>query len=74
VINAAKLLPYTALGLFDATNLTTSLVLAPLAPVGIVLGIALMKRIPQALFYRVCYAMLSLVGAKLLWDGIAGWK
>jgi uncharacterized membrane protein YfcA len=74
VINVAKLAPYAWLGLFDATNLATSLVLAPLAPVGMLLGIALMKRIPQALFYQVCHGMLALVGAKLLWDGIAGWK
>ena len=74
VINYVKLVPYAWLGLFDATNLTTSAVLAPLAPVGILLGVWLMKRIPQALFYRVCYVMLVVVGVKLVWDGISGWK
>lgn len=74
VINVAKLGPYAGLGLFDARNLLTSAALAPLAPAGMLLGIALMKRIPQDLFYRVCYVFLALVGAKLLWDGVAGWK
>jgi uncharacterized protein len=72
VINAVKLVPYAWLGLLDARNLATSLVLAPLAPVGIGLGVWLMRRMSQELFYRVAYAMLVLVGAKLLWDGVRG--
>ena len=70
VINAVKLVPYAWLGLFDARNLTTSLVLAPLAPVGIWIGIALMRRTSEELFYRICYGLLLVVGVKLLWDGI----
>ena len=72
VINFVKLVPYAWLGLFDAANLWTSLALAPLAPVGIGLGIWLMRRLSQAAFYRVCYGLLLLVGAKLLYDGLAG--
>jgi uncharacterized protein len=71
-VNLAKLAPYWWLGLFDARNLATSAVLVPLAPVGIWLGVSLMRRLPEAVFYRVCYSMLAVVGAKLLWDGIAG--
>jgi uncharacterized membrane protein YfcA len=72
VINAAKVVPYVWLGLFDSTNLLTSLALAPLAPFGIVLGVWLMRRLSQEVFYRVAYTMLALVGAKLLWDGVRG--
>ena len=72
VINAAKLVPYLWLGLFDAKNLLTSLALAPLAPAGILLGVWLMRRLSQEVFYRVAYAMLAIVGAKLLWDGARG--
>jgi uncharacterized membrane protein YfcA len=72
VINAVKLVPYFWLGLFDARNLLTSLALAPLAPVGIALGVWLMRRLSQEVFYRVAYAMLALVGVKLLWDGVRG--
>jgi hypothetical protein len=70
VINYVKLVPYAWLGLLDSRNLATSAMLVPLAPVGILLGVWLMKRIPQELFYRLCYAMLLVVGAKLLYDGI----
>jgi uncharacterized membrane protein YfcA len=69
VINAVKLVPYAWLGLFDARNLATSLVLAPLAPVGILLGVRLQRRLPQEVFYRVAYVLLTIVGAKLLFDG-----
>ena len=72
VINAVKLVPYLWLGLFDSRNLLTSLVLAPLAPFGIWLGVWLMRRLSQDLFYRIAYAMLVIVGLKLLWDGVRG--
>jgi len=72
VINAVKLVPYFWLGLFDVRNLSTSLVLAPLAPFGIWLGVWLMRRLSQDLFYRIAYTMLVIVGLKLLWDGVRG--
>lgn len=72
VINLVKVAPYAWLGLFDTRNLSTSLVLAPLAPVGIFLGVWLLRRMSQELFYRISYALLLVVGAKLLWDGFAG--
>lgn len=72
VINVVKLVPYVWLGLFDARNLLTSLVLVPLAPLGIVLGVWLMRWLSQELFYRIAYAMLVLAGMKLLWDGVRG--
>lgn len=70
VINAVKLAPYAWLDLFDARNLSTSLALAPLAPVGIWIGFSLMKRVPEDLFYRICYAILLVVGLRLLWEGM----
>ena len=72
VINVVKLVPYAWLGLFDARNLLTSLALAPLAPFGIWLGVTLMRRLSERVFYSVCYALLLLVGAKLAWDGWHG--
>lgn len=72
VINAVKLVPYAWLGLFDARNLATSLALMPLAPVGIWVGVRLMRRLPERAFYAVCYGMLAVVGAKLLHDGWSG--
>jgi uncharacterized membrane protein YfcA len=71
VINLVKVAPYAWLGLFDAGTLYTALVLVPLAPIGIALGIFTMRRLSQDTFYRVCYGLLLVVGAKLIWDGIA---
>ncbi len=71
-INYIKLFPYAWLGQFQPVNLTTSLVLLPLVPAGVGLGVWLQSRVSQELFYRVCYAMVLMTGVKLLWDGVAG--
>lgn len=71
VVNAVKIVPYAWLGLFDSRNLYTSAVLLPLAPFGIWLGVMTMRRLSEALFYRICYGLLLVVGAKLLWDGVS---
>lgn len=70
VINYVKLVPYFFLGLFDGRNLMTSLALTPLAPVGILAGVWLMRRVSQELFYRIAYSLLVIVGLKLLHDGL----
>jgi uncharacterized membrane protein YfcA len=69
IINAVKLIPYFWLGLFDARNLSTSLMLAPLAPIGIMLGVWLVKRVNPKVFYALCYTFLFITGCKLLYDG-----
>jgi len=70
VLNYVKLLPYFFLGQLSATNLLTSLLLLPLAPIGVSLGIWLARRMSDAWFYRVIYAMLAVTGTKLVWDGL----
>ncbi|NHN39605.1 sulfite exporter TauE/SafE family protein [Pseudomaricurvus alcaniphilus] len=72
VVNLVKLIPYTWLGQFDHTNLMTSLVLLPLAPVGVRLGYYLLHKIDETTVYRLCYFFLFVVGVKLLWDGVSG--
>lgn len=72
VANYVKLLPYAWLGQFDASNLSTSLVLAPLAPIGIGLGVWLHKRVSDRIFFHFVYTMLFVVGLKLVYDGIGG--
>jgi len=69
VVNMAKWLPYAALGLFDARNLWTALVLAPLAPVGVWAGVWLTRRIDASWFYRLAYIGMAVAGGKLFWDG-----
>jgi uncharacterized protein len=69
VINLSKWLPYAALGLIDWRNISTSLVLLPLAPVGVVVGVWLNKRIKTESFYMLLNIGMGLTGLKLLWDG-----
>jgi uncharacterized membrane protein YfcA len=70
VVNASKWAPYAWLGLIDLTNMTTSLALAPVAPIGVWLGVRYLRRVPQHLFYRLFNAGLLVTGVKLLWDGL----
>lgn len=74
VVNAVKLVPYTLLGQFRTDTLTTALVLMPLVPVGMGLGIWLHRRATDRLFYIACYGFLFLTGAKLTWDGVTAWS
>lgn len=69
-INLSKWIPYVGLGLFDMRILATALVLIPLAPLGVWLGIWATRRIDSGWFYRVAYAGMFLTGTKLLWDGL----
>ncbi|MGR2769149.1 sulfite exporter TauE/SafE family protein [Photobacterium ganghwense] len=70
LINLAKLIPFTVLGKFDTTNMLTALVLIPLAPIGVKLGIWLLHRVSQIWVYRLCYVFLFLSGVKLFADGM----
>ena len=70
VINLSKWIPYAGLGLFDTRILLTALVLIPLAPLGVWLGIWATRRIPSDWFYRVAYSGMFFTGIKLLWDGL----
>ncbi|UFN47846.1 sulfite exporter TauE/SafE family protein [Roseomonas sp. OT10] len=71
VMNYLKLIPYAGMGLLDGTNLLTSLVLLPLAPIGVQIGIRLHHRISDRVFYNAIYALLLVTGIKLVWDGLA---
>ena len=70
-VNLSKWIPYAWLGLIDGRNMSTSLALMPLAPLGVWLGVKLTRRIASTWFYRIAYSGMFLTGAKLLWDGLA---
>lgn len=70
-VNLSKWIPYAWLGLIDARNMSTSLMLAPLAPLGVWAGVRLTRRVEPALFYRLAHIGMFLTGVKLLWDGLA---
>jgi uncharacterized protein len=69
VVNYVKLVPYGMLGQLSAVNLEESLLLLPLAPVGVVLGTWVHGKVKEILFYRVSYALLFVTGARLIYDG-----
>ena len=71
IVNAVKLVPYFALGQFDATNLAMSAVLMPFAPLAILTGAWIVRRVKPHLFYPFMYTMILIVSLKLIWDGLA---
>ena len=70
MLNYAKILPYFWLGLFTVPNLSISLVLLPLAPIGMFIGIRFNHLIPQKWFLRASYTILFVLGVRLLYEGI----
>ncbi len=72
IVNYVKLVPYAWLGQLEISNLSTSLVLAPLAPIGVGIGAWLHKRIQERIFFHFIYTFLFVVGIKLLYDGLRG--
>ena len=69
-INLSKWIPYAWLGLLDWRNFATSLVLLPLAPLGVWTGVRVARHIRPVLFYRLIYLGMFLTGVKLLWDAL----
>lgn len=72
VVNLVKLPAYYVLGQFTADNLLYSLVLVPLAPLGVFIGRYLVSISEPVVYYRVISFFLVVVGIKLIWDGATG--
>jgi len=70
VMNYIKLIPYTLMGVLNVENLMTSVVLMPLAPIGVKLGHLILNTIDQKTIYRFLYVALFLSGVKLFYDGL----
>ena len=68
--NAAKVLPYFALGQFTTDTLVTSAVLFPLAIVTNFLGIWLVRVTPQETFYKIIYVITLLISLELIRNGV----
>lgn len=69
VTNGVKLIPYFALGQFDAANLTASAVMLPLAPLATLAGAWLVRRMRPEIFYPFTYGTVALIAMKLIYDG-----
>ncbi|MEO0369260.1 MAG: sulfite exporter TauE/SafE family protein [Pseudomonadota bacterium] len=72
VVNVIKLIPYGALGQLSWSNMMTSFVLMPIAPIGVLLGVYLLDKISEKSIYSFTYFGLGLLGVKLCYDGITG--
>ncbi len=71
VVNYVKLIPYAWLGQLATGNLMTSLALSPLAPIGVLIGVYLHKRVSDRFFFAFVYLLLFAVGLRLIYDGLA---
>ena len=72
VVNYVKLVPYAWLGQLDADNLATSVALVFFAPIGVLIGAWLHKRVSDRFFFAFVYVLLFVVGLKLVYDGLGG--
>ena len=69
-LREARSLLHSSASSTAATSRPRSL-FAPLAPLGIWLGVWLHRRVSERAFYQVSYALLFATGAKLIWDALA---
>ncbi|EZP71352.1 Membrane protein [Sphingomonas paucimobilis] len=72
VMNWMKVPAYAALGQFTRANLMATAMLAPVALVATLMGVALVRRTDPARFYRLIYALMVLLGIKLMADAVMG--
>lgn len=72
VVNVVKLVPYYALDQLVAENLLLSLVLMPLAPLGVAIGHRLVQRSEAGFYYRVISVGLIILGVVLVLRAIRG--
>jgi len=71
-VNVLRIFPYFGLGHLTRESLIVSAALMPLAIATNFLGFWLVNRIPTGPFYRITYALMFLISAVLLLQGVAG--
>ncbi len=70
IINLVKLLPYAMLGQLNIGNLATSLLLMPLAPIGVWLGVRLNRWLSEVAFKNAMLTLTFIFGCRLLYEGL----
>lgn len=66
VVNVIKLIPYSILGLLNVGNLIATLLLIPVAFIGVQLGKWMNNKVNQTWFNRIVYTLLLLTGIQLV--------
>src|SRR3546814_726079 len=72
IVNWMQVPAYLALGAFRHEVVVAALLLMPLAIVSTLLTVRWLKRMQPERFYLIIYLLMVALGAKLLWDGVAG--
>lgn len=67
-INGAKLIPYAHLGMMDLSTATLSMMLLPVAVLGILMGSCMLNFFNENIFYRINYLSLLFTGTKIIID------
>ena len=67
-VNYFKLVPFWWLGQLNLANVSTSFILVPLIPVGLVIGMWIQRKLSADTFYRVVLILLAVTGVKLIFD------
>ncbi|CAB3802210.1 sulfite exporter TauE/SafE family protein [Pararobbsia alpina] len=70
VVNFAKLISFSMLGMFTRTSLLTSLILTPIAVLGIWAGVRLNRRLDATLFYKCSHVILLVIGSRLIYTSL----
>ncbi|MBC2667111.1 sulfite exporter TauE/SafE family protein [Novosphingobium flavum] len=70
-MNWLKVPGYVMLGTLNRQTLAAAALLLPLAVVSTLFTLRLIRRMRSGRFYIVIYVLMVLLGAKLVWDGIA---
>jgi uncharacterized protein len=69
-VNLMKVVPYAVLGIFTLTSLKADLMLAPFLLLGVFIGVKAHHVLPERIFFAITYALLTVTGAKLIWDAL----
>ncbi|MDD8060117.1 sulfite exporter TauE/SafE family protein [Shewanella metallivivens] len=70
VVNLVKLIPYSMLGQINLGNLTVSAILAPIAWIGVKLGLRIQDKFNEKQFKQIILSLMILVGLRLLWTAL----
>ncbi len=70
-INLIKLVPYYLLGQLSTANLKTAAILMIPAAISVLLGVRLIRIVPEKQFFKLVIWALLLLSLKLIWDGLS---
>ncbi|MTI14003.1 sulfite exporter TauE/SafE family protein [Sansalvadorimonas verongulae] len=68
-MNMAKVVVYGSSGQLDTQNLSASLILLPLTPLGVIAGYKILSCVSEKVVYRVSYGFLGSIGFLLFLQG-----